>query len=411
MKRSQFVLGGLFIAAAASCDTFAPSVPRLASRPVPVALRQALGSAKTSPEPGLSSGAAADADSRAAGGVEPPTESEDLTLRLDEAVRMAIENNFQIKVADKGRDIGRRNWVVEKAVFDPYFSASSDYSKNRAPTSSFLDIGVGGLQPVITVNPFETNAYSGAIGGRTILGTEYSLSLSQNWFDRPLAEGSLFGINPQSEVNASIQITQPLLKSAWHQYNSSRLRIAVNDRIAADHQLELTASELVFQTESAYWQLSYAIKNHETQEQLLRTANENLEIAREERAAGAASEVDVIVAGSQLALRKVEFHAARTLLSNTRDQLLLLLNKTGVRSLKNRWESGLGGTDFGEITVTPISEPRSAPFTPDRDVALRFAFENRADYKQLQIEIDNKRIQVAAAKNETLPELGVTATP
>ena len=61
-------------------------------------------------------------------------------------MRLAIENNFQIKVADKGRDIGQRNWIVEKAVFDPYFSASSDYSKNRAPTSSFLDIGVGGLR-------------------------------------------------------------------------------------------------------------------------------------------------------------------------------------------------------------------------------------------------------------------------
>ena len=331
-------------------------------------------------------------------------------LSLDETVRILLGNNFQMRAAEVGRDIARETSVVERAVFDPFFTLSGDLAKNRQPTASFLEAGTAGLSPVVQVNPTETGTFAAGIGGRTVIGTTYEMTLSGTRIDRPLATGSVFGFNPQEEVNTRIQFSQPLLRGAWYDYNTSRIRIAANNKRLARHQLRETITELIYRAEVAYWELSFAIKNFESKGTALDTARQNVEKTRAEKDAGTRSDLELVVSESQLALRKVEHSEATTLLADARDRLLLLINRNGESSLRESWQRGEKSARFERLDVTPTTEPRPRIEIPERDHSLETAFRQRADYHQLAVRIENKTIELDIAENEVLPELNVTGS-
>jgi outer membrane protein TolC len=228
-------------------------------------------------------------------------------------------------------------------------------------------------------------------------------------YDRPLAYGSIYGLNPQDEMTASIEITQPLLKGAWYPYNSARMRIASNNKLLASQGFHQAASDLIYEVESAYWQLSFAQKNHQAKIKGHSTAVENREKIRMARDAGTRSSVDVVTASSQLALRKVELIEATVLARNARDKLLLYLGDPKGESLLTRWREGEDGTLFDRITVTPTSKTTNDDYVPDRMESLERAFRQRGDYMQMKTLVANKEIELEVARNETLPQLDLRA--
>ena len=76
--------------------------------------------------------------------VEPEIE---LELSLQQAVEMGLARNFDVRVARLESQIRQRQMVIQQAVFDPLLTASANYSKNRRPTASILDLGPGNIQP------------------------------------------------------------------------------------------------------------------------------------------------------------------------------------------------------------------------------------------------------------------------
>ncbi|MEE3200293.1 MAG: TolC family protein, partial [Planctomycetota bacterium] len=333
----------------------------------------------------------------------------ELRLAKEDAVKLAVDQHFSVKAAQAGKDITERNLVVEQAVFDPYLTLGATYGKNRRPTASFLDIGSAGLEPGISANPTRNSTIFGTIGGRTTIGTQYALTLYDSMYDRPLAYGSIYGLNPQDEMTASLEVTQPLLKGAWYPYNSARMRIASNNKRLAAHELEQVVTDLAYEVESTYWLLSFARKNHQAKLKGLATAAENLEKITQAQAAGTRSQVDVVTASSQLSLRKVELAEAQILLNNARDKLLLYLSDPKGESLLVRWKKGEAGTQFDLINVIPTSEASEDKYTPDRSRSIDLAFSHRSDYSQMKTIVENKTIELEVADNEKLPQLDLKA--
>ena len=333
--------------------------------------------------------------------------STELRLSLEEAVRLALARNYDLRISQVDQRIRDRELIVERAVFDPFFTLGYDFSKNRRPTASFLDIGGGALQAAVQVNPFETTDYSAGINGTSWIGTSYSLRLVESGFDRPLASGSLFGINPQQSLSVEARFTQPLLKGGWYGYNTARLRTAANNQVISREDLEAAASDLVFQVEDAYWQLVFATRNFEAKDNALGVARENLGNSREKQRAGLLARADVTIVENQLALRLIELSDAETLLEDSRDALLQLLNQGG-DSVRLRWELEELDALYDDIRLIPTTEPDTALFLPDRRAALTEAFTRRADYRSYEWRIENQRIQTQVAENELLPKLDLT---
>ena len=347
-----------------------------------------------------------------AGEEDSPQASEleiEVELSLQQAVEMGLARNFNVRAARLESQIRQRQMIIQQAVFDPLLTASANYSKNRRPTASFLDIGEGALQPYAQVNPFETTGISTGLRGRTLLGTSYSLIVNEAGFDRPLAEGRVFGFNPVEEASVRLSATQPLLKGAWYPYNNAGIQIAENNRELAAQDLEAAINTLVFDIESAYWQLVFSTRNIEAKQNSLKVAAENVEKARKEEAAGTQAKIYVVTIEGQHARRKVELNDARLLLENARDDLLELLQYKG-ESLKKIWEEGGKKGSFEGIRVQPVTEPAGQELVPDRGASLSAAFGQRPDYRRFAVQLETQKKLVELARNERLPRLDVQAT-
>ena len=343
-------------------------------------------------------------------GEEQVLELEEIELSIQQAVEMGLARNFDVRIARLEGEIREREAVIQNAVFDPFFTLGANYSKNRRPTVSFLDIGNQGPLPVARVNPFETTGYSTGFRLKTLLGSTYTVTVNESGFDRPLAaSGGLFGFNPVEEASIRFTATQPLLKGAWYPYNFSGIQVAENNRKLAMDDLESAISDLIFNIEAAYWQLVFSSRNYEARQNSLKVATENVEKARKEEAAGTQPKIYVTTIEGQLARRKVEMNDALLQLENSRDSLLDLLQYKG-ESLRRVWEEGGKGGSFEGIRVIPLSEPTEQDILPERGPSLTAAFERRADYRRYAVLLDNQKTLVDMRRNERLPQLDLTAT-
>jgi outer membrane protein TolC len=351
-------------------------------------------------------GDSADVESPAS---RPEKPRQTIELALQEAVRIALVRNFDVRIARLTHVMSRRDLVVQRAVFDPFFTLNSTYTKNRRPTASFLDIGGGALINEVQVNPFESANYSAAIGGLTRLGTTYEIRLGEAGFDRPLAAGSLFGLNPQESMSASATFTQPLLKGAWYPYNSGQMRIALNSEFMARDDLETATQDLIYRVEAAYWSLVFSTKNLQANSRSLELAREDLSKAQKEEEAGTKARIYVTTVKSQLALREIEYDDGELQRENARDALLQILNHGG-DSLKDRWQAGEDGGPYDNVLVIPTTEGDRSEFAPDRNVSLVMAFGNRPDYRRYDFLVDSQAITVDLARNDLWPQLDLTGT-
>ena len=338
-----------------------------------------------------------------------PKKALTIRLSLEDAVRIALEKNLDVRISRVGLWSAVHGVTIERSAFDPIFFAGFDFANNRRPTASFLDIGGGALAPTVQANPTKFTEFFASIGGLTPIGTTYELRAAETSFDRPAAAGTLFGINPQISSSARLQLTQPLLRGAWYPYNTGALRIARNNERLTVEQLEQAVVETVYAVEQAYWELAFALKNYEARRKSLEVASQDLRNTRRRESVGSVAALDVTIVESQVALRKVEFSEAELLLENSRDDLLDLLNFAGGRSLQKRWQTERPDP-YDDILVVTASEPDSSRLVVERAESLGTAFDRRADFRQVAIDLDSQRIRVDLAKNEMMPKLDITGS-
>ena len=326
-----------------------------------------------------------------------------LQLSLDQALRMAVESNLSVRLARLDNSMRQRDIVVARSAFDPFFNVSATYAKNRDPTVSFLDVGAGAQG--VSVNPSESTSYSAGLSGTWVWGTTYQLQLGQAEFNRPAAAaGGISVLNPVTRTQAFLDLRQPLLKGAWRHVNTADLQIALNQLSWSYEAFEQSLVDVVFQVESAYWELAFASQNLVARRKALALSAENLDNARRKLTVGTFSENDVTTAESQWVLRKVELHDALLQVENSRDSLLDLVNYTGERSLKEAWEAA-GEDVLDELQIECTSVPEDSELVLESNRALSEAFKYRPDYRQVLVELKSQRLRIDVAKNQLLPQV------
>jgi outer membrane protein TolC len=340
-----------------------------------------------------------------------PPRARRVELSLGEAIRTALTNNYDLKIASINQTIQRRQEIIEKSLFLPDLFAGTNFDKGRRPTSSVLDIGSQALTGVRD-NPTENFSYNAGLRGRSFYGSQYTIRLRQTKLDQPLtAQAGIIGLNPQNTVSVAIELTQPLARGAGEDFNLAGIRIAANNKEISLHELKRTTAALIYQVEVAYWQLSFAWKNYESKIQARDSATRNFENMREERDEKRRSDLDVITAESQLALREVELSESRALLDDSRDGLLLLINFP--RDYQMRRGKRFA---FQNVQVDPTSEPvLTSVFEQEDPILVRIGALNNAmalrpEYTQVDLELGNKEIEANVASHQRIPSINLVTS-
>lgn len=320
-------------------------------------------------------------------------------LTLQEAIRIALENNLQVQVAKETRAATTAGVPIAQGAFDWNLTSGFSYGRqDSATTKSLYPTGILARTEGVSwtrmfmlgvQKPFEW-------GGNLQLNYNPIYSFSRGNYLDLTTDASLgrFGTKYPYSGSLSGTYSQNLLKGFGREVNEVNVIVAKKSSMAADHQFSLAMVNLVAAAESQYWDLVYAERNLENTKGALALAQEQLENNISKGKAGTLAEIEVTSAEAAVAQQKLALIVAKSQLRNANDALLrTLFPKTG-------------RPDHLEPTSAPSIKTAQA----DETSAEKMALEQRVELKVARLAKESMSALRVAAENRLLPQLNAFFT-
>jgi outer membrane protein TolC len=372
-----------------------------------------------------------------------------LELSLKDAISLALENNLDIAIA-------RYNLPI----------AAADVLRTRAG-GSFRGVNTGVVQntPGGGVGGFGTSSAGAGAGGTTggaggagsgasglvssTLGTGTNVSsydpqisgqLNNEKYTQPLSNIAIYGVptlqenttngninysqafptgttlsvlfnNSRGATNSPNSFLNPTLNSYYHVLlqqqllagfgfgpNLRFLRIAKNDLKISDESFKLQVISTVTQIANMYWDLVAAYDDEQVKSRSLDFANQTLENDRKQLSLQAIPAMDVMKAEGEVATREQDLTVAKTTL-----QFQELL-------MKNALTKNLDDPTLEAMPVHPTdhSGAMDAVAQGQTEDMIARALRDRIELRESDLDLDNRRISQAAARNAVLPSVALT---
>jgi len=278
-----------------------------------------------------------------------------LRLDLHEALKIAMRQHLGLVVQRKEVEASELAVLEAKwGLYEPSVSSSIDFGSTplwsastgiALPTGGRIDIGAGG-------------AFAGDGGA--------ALSLS---FTQPLLRGF------------SLDLMIP-------RYSILTARIASKKQQLA---LEISAAGVIEETESAYWDVVYALYSHEVTMKSRQLAADTVTLVERQVAAGMVSPSELANAKSRLAQTEVSVLRSTQSVEQSWDSLRTILVLP-----HDQWDRPLLPTD--RPTFTPRA-PTSA------EAAYATALKHRADLAQTELSLEESALARRKEDNDALPQI------
>jgi len=337
-------------------------------------------------------------------------------LTLSDCIRMAIENNFQLKSSSLYTRSTGTNIALSESEFDPILSSRGSYTDSKSPTASSLEgtsgfgssassIFIGNIGP--SVSRSATRASGVSVPERQVYSWNLTLAKKLETgaqaqatysFQRLKTNQFFATINPSISNQMQFRLSQPLLRGGWFAVNLSNIRKERNNYEIACEQMRASSEDLVFNVQETYWNLVYALENLEVKRESLKLAEILKRDNEEKYKAGTMTQLDVTNAKYEISTRKNEVRKAITTLENSMDTLRQYVDPEGIKStLTEEWY--------------PVDRPlQKGDKNHGLEVALKDAFLNRGDWKEALLNYENARIEEEAVRNELLPALDIASS-
>lgn len=151
--------------------------------------------------------------------------------------------------------------------------------------------------------------------------------------------------------------------------------------------------DLIYQAEEAYWNLVHSHQNFAVKEKSLQLAKDLLKQNEIQVKVGVSAPMDILTAQAEVAAREGEALQARSLIQTYEENLRRILNISQAPE-----------------DIVPADTPEFRPRQTDFNDFLEMALEQRPDIEQVRLELKNKNIDVRYFRNQSLPNLQLTAS-
>ena len=316
---------------------------------------------------------------------EEPGPPELSSLSLENAIRIALEHNEDIKQAYGHVGAARAGLKASKGVYDLNVFSSNQYGQwNRlserdyaipanAATGYFRsDSGLRQRVPTGgTVSAYYTTS------NEHLLGTDGNRRVYKDYFTFEFVQSLLRGIG-DPENRAAIR------KAALEIEDSEAARSVLVSRVTLD-------------VVRAYHILKLARQSKDVTDRILGLAKEvsRLEGIRQEKGIGLAQGVDVDRAQMTVRQREYNVRQAERDIAIAQERLMLLLNTPGYAP---EWR--VEPSDSLDGGVAPMPDPEAAKYA---------ALTNRQELQQMHIMLERLGIERRVAANNRLPNLDLSA--
>jgi outer membrane protein TolC len=305
-----------------------------------------------------------------------------LQLSLDEAVRMAIDNNPDLAAVRLGTRVQAERVSESQSAYAPVFSTVVGTSSHVAPPSNFL-LGERGvdMRDLFTSTGVRQRLPWSA-------GTwNISWDTSRTATDNPLSS-----FDPSLQSGFQVAFSQPLLKDR-------RMDLARQQAIVSRRNLEsaeLRARESTVQTtaavKQAYWTLKATLANVTVQQRSLELAEELVRQNRARVDIGQTPPLDLLQAQAEVAQRRENLIRANTAAGDAEDRLRRLIMDPA-------------DTSFWSMRLTPSDEPAMGGPLPDVDAVATASISTRYDLARARKELENIATSVEFFSDQKLPDV------
>ena len=297
---------------------------------------------------------------------------------------MALAKNFSIEVQRFEPQIARERVTQTLGRFDPNLEFTARRGENTA-----RDV-FSGIEHFSQTTIARNDRFALGVGGLTPWGLSYDVSLGSS-----SQTGTFNHFDESFQSDASVALTQPLLKGAGTDSGLAQVRIARNNVLVSDWQLRQRLIDICNNTVAVYNDLHLA---HES----LRVAVGFRELARQTLAdnikreeIGTMSPLNITTARAEAASREENVIVAERSVKDNENFLKQLITRDLERILDVRVE---------------IDAPPVPAFTANVSGGINEALQLRPDYRQAIIDLENRRITIAFTKDQALPRLDLNAS-
>ncbi|MGR3218279.1 MAG: TolC family protein [Candidatus Anammoxibacter sp.] len=332
--------------------------------------------------------------------IEMHADFKSIELSLNESFALALKNNFDIRIARIEPEIGENGIITEKSIFDPVLKIRGELREDNTPINSQL---VGGIASGTSEIPSPSNfpqffndSRSFNVSIETLLPTGAIFGLEYNFVRRFIISNPFNAINSDSNSYLEARISQPLLKNFGIFKTRSPIYIARNNKKISLLQFKQVAIDTLNLTQKAYWHLVNSIDDLRVSKVSLKRANDLLKKNRIQVKVGTLAPIELVQAEEGVASQEEAVIIAKHSIKDSEDELKQILNLEG-------------SVLMSDIAIIPRDRAFFKPVELDLDESIRVALENRPDYLEKLIDMDNANINVKQKRNEVLPQLDIIA--
>lgn len=305
---------------------------------------------------------------------------ESVKLSLNEALKLALERNFDIQLTALNSESAYSNLLSSTGIYDYQLQERFNYTNlSQRQTNEFAASQRDGQQLTST------------FGRQFFTGGSASVSLSMG---RSASDAISTSLNPQFGNDLTFNISQPILKNYGRLATERGIIVSRNDLKVSEIDFENQVIATLVNVQKRYWDLVSTYRALEVAREDLRLSRQNLEVNRVKVRVGTLPEIEIVqaeqrVANSESALLDTEISVQRA-----EDNL-----KTAI--VMDDWDVRLDPTD-------DLLEPDKTEF--DYTDALVVAMDNRPEVRRLDIQIESNETNIEYAKNQLKPELNISAS-
>jgi outer membrane protein len=339
-----------------------------------------------------------------------------LTLSLQDAVELALENNLDIQVqryypwmaeADilrtmgGGAGRGTGNTTLPAAFtnqlplsFDPVLTSLLSIDSKQLPVNNPLTAGTGSGAAVGSTSSLFTHTGIEDIGYTQSFHTGTSVSASLNTTRTSTTSGAV-AFNPSVQTTGQLLFSQPLLNGFGRTINERYIRVARINKNASDEAFMQSIITDITAVEDDYWELVFARGNVSVQQQAVDLAQRLYDDNKRQVEVGTLAPIEIVRAQAQVATAQQALILAQT--AQLQEQTLLMSVITRNPTAPNLLNVEIVPTD--SVTNIPPVENLALPD------AVNEALAQRPDVAQAKLTINADDINIQATRNALLPSL------
>jgi outer membrane protein TolC len=308
-------------------------------------------------------------------------------LTVEQAVRMAFENNIELSVERLNPQLQDLSLAQTRGAYRPTLGSALNANSSMPLPTSLLNGG----QRVINET---ANANVNISQALPWFGTTYTAAFNNG---RTNTSSTFATLNPQFTTQLTATITQPLLRDFKIDTTRNQLLTGAITREITDITLQTRVTNTTATTKNAYWDLLAAIRAIEAAKQSLALAEKLIEDNRVRVEVGTLAPMDVISAQAEAATRRQTLTQAEA----TRRTAELVLKRLIVSETTDPiWRATIDPIDMVQVQATTIN----------LESAVTTALGQRTDLMTARKNLASNDINIRYLRNQMMPALNATAT-